>query len=115
MCIAMAEIKANFLHVRPSVRMHQHDNLPYNYTLEIHVNISKDLNLLKIVRKYETLLIKTTYISLLTSTLIIVKTLFAMEVVLFMLCCLKIRNISLSRQNVTPYTNCLTFLRMIER
>ena len=47
MCTSMVGIKANFLHVRPSVRMHQHDRLPYNCVLDIYGNISKDLNFLK--------------------------------------------------------------------
>jgi hypothetical protein len=50
MCIAIVGIKANFLHVRPSVRMHQHDRLPYNCVLDIYGNNSKDLNFLKILK-----------------------------------------------------------------
>jgi len=48
MSIDMAEIKANILHVRPSVRRDQHNRLPYISILEIYEYISKCLNLLKI-------------------------------------------------------------------
>jgi len=47
-CIAMVGIKANFLHVRPSVCMHQRDRLPKNYIFDIYGNNSKYLNSLKI-------------------------------------------------------------------
>jgi len=48
MCIVMVGIKINILYVNPSVRMHQHDRLPYNSILEIYENVSKVINLLKI-------------------------------------------------------------------
>jgi len=45
MWIDMAGIKANILHVRPSVRRDRHDRLPYISILEIYEYISKCLNL----------------------------------------------------------------------
>jgi hypothetical protein len=89
MCVGMVRIKAKFLHVRPSVRIHKYVSHWTGYS-EIFIEgvwiFSKDLNFFKIGKIYRAFYIKLKYISLLAIILISIISLFAMEVVIIMLC-----------------------------